>query len=424
MRNEQIDQKEKSWLDCYETAGNDIFLKVKYFQEMVAKEEKEKSLLFRRPLLSASGPRVTIQDPYTDKPKEMIMVGSNSYFGLTTHPQVVEASIEAAKKYGYGTGSVSLLSGTTDLHIQLEKKIAKFYKCDDAILYPTGYSANVGVITALMREKDTVINDMFNHASIFDGSRMSGAEIKVFAHSNMTHLEKLLRTTKEEKPDSGILVITDGVFSMDGDAAQLGKIYNLCRQYDAKLMTDEAHSLGVIGANGRGTPEEFGLDGKVDIISGTLSKITGAIGGYAVGSKALIDYLRFYSRSYFFSTSIPAPVIAGLIEIFNILETDSSYRTQLWSNINYVVKHLKEAGFKMGNIQSAIIPVIIGDEDKLKAMSRELHQKGIFINYVAFPAVAKKRCRFRMSLMSQNTKEDLDYVVSCLIELGKKYKII
>lgn len=422
MGNEALDKNEKTWLDCYDTASPDLFQKLYYFQEMVEKEESEKCLLFRRVLLGASNAKVVIQDPYTEKPKEMIMVGSNSYFGLTTHPRVIEAAIEATRKYGYGTGSVSLLSGTTDLHIELERRIAAFYKCDDAILFPTGYSANVGVITGLAREKDTVINDMFNHASIFDGCRMCGANIKTFAHGNMNHLEKLLKAAKDEK--RGILVITDGVFSMDGDMAKLDKIYELCQAYGAKLMTDEAHSLGVLGENGRGTAEQFGLEGKVDVTIGTLSKITGGIGGYAVGSKALVDYLRFYARSYFFSTSIPVPVIAGLIEIFKILETDSSFRTALWNNIKYTVGALKEAGFKVGDVQSAIIPIIIGDEEKLKSMSKELHHKGIFINYVAFPAVAKKRCRFRMSIMSQHTKEDLDFVISSLIDIGKKYKII
>ena len=417
-----MEKKEKTWIDCYETSSADLFHKTKEFQAVLKKEESDGNFFFRRPLLSASKTRVPIADPLSGLEKEMIMLGSNSYLGLTYNPRVVKASIKAAKKYGYGTGAVSLFAGTTDLHLKLEELIARYYRAEDAILFPTGYAANIGTISGIVREKDVIINDMFNHASIFDGCFLSKAEMYNYAHRNMYHLEKILK--KLSNKQRGMLIITDGVFSMDGDIAPLDKIFELARFYGARVMVDEAHSLGVIGPNGRGTAEYFDLEGKIDITIGTLSKAPGAIGGYAVGSKEMIDYLRYYARPYFFSTSIPAPVIAGLIEVFNILEKDVALRKELWIKINYMIKNLKALGFDIGDTRSAIIPIMIGNESKLKNITKYLHQKGIFMNFVAYPAVAKKRCRLRMSMMAGHSIEDLDYVLRVLADIGRIEKVI
>ena len=278
------------------------------------------------------------------------------------------------------------------------------------------------MISALLRERDAAVNDLFNHASIYDGCRLSGANIHLFAHGRMRHLERVL--TKAVGNDHGTLVITDGVFSMDGDVAQLDQIVAHARKYDAKVMIDEAHALGVVGPTGRGTAELYGLTGQIDVTVGTLSKAPGGIGGYATGSKELIDYLRYYARTYFFSTSIPAPVIAGLLEVFSILESEPQHNRQLWENIRYVTGKLTEMGFDLGKTASAIIPIMVNDEDKLKRMLVDLHNAGVFMNYVAFPAVPKRKCRLRMSIMAQHTREDLDCVSEVLDKLGKKYGLI
>jgi glycine C-acetyltransferase len=345
------------------------------------------------------------------------MMGSNSYLGLSSHPRVVEASVRAARKYGYGTGAVSLYAGTTDLHLELERRIAGYYRCQDAVLFPTGYAANVGVLAGILRGRDAVVGDLFNHASIYDGCALSGARLCTYAHNRPRHLEKVLRRATGE--DHGTLVVTDGVFSMEGDVARLDRIVELAGRYGARVMVDEAHALGVVGASGRGTAELFGLEGRVDITVGTLSKVPGGIGGYAAGSRELIDYLRYYARTYFFSTSIPAPVIAGLLEVFDILENDDGLRAALWANIRYLVEGLRALGFDTGATASAIVPVIVRDEARTKALLRDLWEEGVFANFVAYPAVARRRARLRLSVQAGHTRRDLDRVLEVLARRGR-----
>ena len=353
---------------------------------------------------------------------EVIMMGSNSYLSLNTHPRVMAASLAACEEYGYGMGSVPLLAGTSHLHRELEKRIATFYGTEDAILFPCGYSGNVGIIAALCGPGDVVINDSANHASIFDGCKLSGAEIKVFLHRNIRHLEKILKGL----PDSqkGRLIITDGVFSMDGDVAPLDEIVTLAQRYGARIMIDEAHAVGVIGETGRGTPEKFACQDQIDVIYGTLSKTPASIGGYCAGSAQLIQYLRYYARSYCFSSSIPAPTIAGLIEAFKLMQEDAAGRAALWENVHYMKAGLQKLGFDTSQTASAIIPVIIGNETTLGAMNNELRLKGVFTSVVTYPAVRRKECRLRVSLMSTHTREELDRALGIFKELGQKYGVI
>ena len=412
----------EGWADCIESDGPDIFEKVRRFQAVRRTTRGDYSCIFRRPVLSATSNRVFVEDPESGLPREMIMMGSNSYLGLNSHPRVVEASVAAARKYGYGTGSVSLYTGTTDLHIELERRIARFYGCEDAILFPTGYAANVGTLSGILRKADTAVNDMFNHASIFDGCMLSGARLQVFPHRHGRRLQQLLERVSRD--GSGALVVTDGVFSMEGDMADLSGICEIAGKFGAKVMVDEAHALGVVGPTGRGTAEACVVNGRVDITTGTLSKLPGGIGGYAAGSAVLVDYLRFYARPYFFSTSIPAPVIAGLIEVFNILENDLSFHRSLWQNIRYMVENLRSMGFDLGDTASAIVPIMVGEEDALRRLAVDLHREGIIMSYVAYPAVPKKRARLRMSLMSQHTREDLDAVLAVMEKLGKRHGLV
>ena len=416
------DQHEVSWSDCYDVPGPDLFEKVAKFAGTADKARLLFPYFLRRTVCSANINRVKMTDPYTGEIREMIMLGSNSYLGLTAHPKVVEAVIAATTKYGYGAGSVSLYSGTTDLHIELERRLAEFYRCEDAIIFPTGYAANVGTIAAILHEQDVAVNDLYNHASIFDGCRLSGAKIQTFAHARMAHLDRVLQESCGN--DHGTLVITDGVFSMDGDLAKLDEICGLARKHGARVMLDDSHALGVIGPTGKGTAEHYGLQGKIDITVGTLSKCFGAIGGVVAGSAELVDYLRFYARPYFFSGSVPTPVIAGALAILNIMEEQPELRDDLWRSVRHMTTKLSELGFNLGNTQSAIIPVIIGDESKLKFVLRDLTQAGIFMNYVASPAVPRNKCRLRMSMMAGHSQKDLDYVIETMEKLGRKYDII
>jgi glycine C-acetyltransferase len=310
----------------------------------------------------------------------VIMLGSNSYLSLTTHPNVVAAAMDACEKYGYGMGAVSLYSGTTDLHKELEKLIAEFYGTEDAILIPCGYSANVGIISCLCGPGDVIIADAYDHASIFDGCKLSGADVKVYLHRNMQHLERILRSLPESQ--AGRLIVTDGVFSMDGDIAPLDEIVELAARYGARVMVDDAHGVGVVGPTGRGSAEACGCMDGIDINLGTLSKTPGAIGGYCAGSAKLIRYLRYYTRTYFFSTSLPPPVVAGLIEVFELLKKDAAGRDQLWHNVRYMLNGLKSLGFDTGATESAIIPIIIGDEDILGRFNNDLRMNGVYTNVV------------------------------------------
>ncbi|MFC1586900.1 aminotransferase class I/II-fold pyridoxal phosphate-dependent enzyme [Planctomycetota bacterium] len=372
-------------------------------------------------MLGPAGHRAAIRE-LDGKSHNVIMLGSNSYLSLTTRPEVVNAAKAACDKYGYGMGAVSLYAGTTDLHKELERLIADFYNAEDAIIFPCGYSTNVGVVAALCGPGDVIINDAFNHASIFDGCGVSGAETKIYLHCNMKHLEKMLRRLPESQ--KGRLIITDGVFSMDGDVAPLAEIVELARKYGARVMVDDAHALGVIGPTGQGTAEKRGCMGEVDVTIGTLSKAPGAVGGYCVGKAELIRYLRLYARTYFFSTSLPAPVVAGLIEVFKLLKADAAGRDQLWRNVNYMMIGLKRLGFDTGNTESPIIPIIVGNEEKLAQFHNELRHLGVFTNIVTYPAVRRKACRLRVSIMNSLSREELDKALIFIEKLGKKYGII
>ncbi|RPI79133.1 MAG: aminotransferase class I/II-fold pyridoxal phosphate-dependent enzyme [Desulfobacteraceae bacterium] len=413
----------KHFEDFMASADRDIFQKV---HDLYAEVNTDREL---QPYVDALGVQTlsgaknhSLLKERNGEIHDVIMLGSNSYFSLTTHPDVVSAAKSACDQYGYGMGAVSLYAGKSDLHYQLEKKIANFYGTEDAILLPSGYATNVGVISALCGPGDVIINDAFNHASIFDGCRLSGAEIKVYLHGNMKHLEKILRQLSGSS--KGRLIVTDGVFSMDGDLAPLDKITELAARYGARVMVDDAHGLGVVGPSGRGTAEQFGVMEKIDIQVGMLSKAPGALGGYCAGSSALITYLRYYARTYFFSTSLPAPIVAGLLEVFKLFSEDRAGRGRLWENIRRLLEGLQALGFNCGQSQSAIIPVFVNDEMKLTRLCNELRQNGIYTNLVSYPAVRRKECRLRLCVTSALTEDDINKILTVFEELGRKYELI
>lgn len=354
--------------------------------------------------------------------RHVIMLGSNSYLNLSTHPQVMEGARKALEEFGYGMGAVSNYAGITDIHKELEKRIANFYGAEDAIVFPSGYGANVGIVSALCGKNDVIINDAANHASIFDGCVLSGAEIKVFPHRDMKGLERILSRIPAEK--TGRLIITDGVFSMDGDMAPLDEIVKLAKKYNARVMVDDAHGVGVVGPTGRGTAEYFNVMEKIDLHVGMLSKGPGGLGGYCAASKKVVQYLRLYARSYFFSTALPASVAGGLNEVFKLLETDNAGRKKLWENTEYLKSKLLEKGFDIGHSQSAVVPVMVYSEPVLFEMYDKLRKRGVYVNIVTYPAVRRKECRLRLCTMKDLSFEQIDKAVEIIAELGREYGLI
>ncbi|HNW44941.1 MAG TPA: aminotransferase class I/II-fold pyridoxal phosphate-dependent enzyme [Elusimicrobiales bacterium] len=419
----QPDEKEEVFEDFAPGGNADIFAKVSALSGSIGSNPhfQDYELALGVQMLGPASSRTAIREA-DGRTHEAIMLGSNSYLNLTTHPAVVAASKAACDKYGYGMGAVSLYAGTSDLHKRLEKMIAGFHGAEDAILFPCGYSANIGIISALCGPGDVIINDASNHASIFDGSALSGADLKIYLHNNMSHLERTLKRLPAGQ--KGRLIITDGVFSMAGDLAPLDRITELARRYGARVMVDDAHGLGIVGPTGRGTAEKFAVMDKIDINAGMLSKSPGGLGGYCAGGRDLVRYLRYYARTYFFSTSLPPSVVAGLIEVFRLLGADQAGRDRLWLNVNALLGGLKALGFNTGATGSAIIPVIIGDEYKMLALCNALRERGVYTNVVTYPAVRRKECRLRLCVVNTLTESDIRAVLTVFAELGRKYGLI
>lgn len=353
---------------------------------------------------------------------DVIMLGSNSYLNLSTHPQVVDGAMKALKEFGYGMGAVSNYAGITEIHKELEKRIAKFYGAEDCIVFPSGYGANVGIISALCGKNDVVINDSANHASIFDGCALSKATIKVYPHSDMSALERIL--TRLPQQATGRLIITDGVFSMDGDLAKLDEIVNLAKKFKCRVMVDDAHGVGIVGLTGKGTAEHYNVLDKIDLHVGMLSKGPGGLGGYCAASKEIIQYLRLYARSYFFSTALPASVAGGLNEAFKLLESDNAGRVQLLENTNYLKMKLIKKGFDVKESKSAIVPVMVYDEQILFKMYDKLRKSGVYVNIVTYPAVRRKECRLRLCVMKDLTFAQIDKAVDIISKVGKEFGLI
>ncbi len=353
--------------------------------------------------------------------REMLMFGSNNYLGLANHPEVKEAAIKAVKKYGVGSGGVRVLSGTIDLHNQLEHALAALKGGEDCIVFSSGYSTNVGIISSLVAKDDQVIIDAKAHASIVDGCLLSGNQFSVFKHNDIDDLEDILKLTDRNKNK---IIITDGVFSMDGDIAKLDRIYELGNKYSAAVMIDDAHSTGVIGYSGRGTASHFNLEGKIDLTIGTLSKALGGVGGFAVANRRIIHYLKHTSRAFVFSTSLPPAVSAAVLKAIEIINTQPELHAQLSANINYTITSLKAQGFNIGLTESAIIPIILKNEKLVYKLTGILENEGIFVSPVAYPAVRKKESRIRISVMATHTKNDLNFLLDTLSKVGKQLHII
>jgi len=364
---------------------------------------------------SAIGPEIQIDG------KKLLNFCSNNYLGLANNPEMKKAAIEAINKYGIGPGAVRSIAGTTVLHRQLEEKLANFKKAEAVITFQTGFVANLAVIPALVGENDLIFSDELNHASIIDGCRLSKAQVIRFAHADAKDLEEKL---KEAPKDVKKLVITDGVFSMDGDIAPLDKIYEVTSKYDAMLMVDDAHGEGVLGNSGRGIVDHFGLHGKVDVEVGTMSKAFGVMGGLAAGKKEVIEWLSQRGRPFLFSSAMTIPDVAACIAAVGLLEKSENLVKKLWENADYLRAGLKKLGFDTGISISPIIPIMLGENKLAQDMSRELFADGLFAKAIVYPTVPQGKARIRVMNSAGHSREQLDQALKIFEKVGKKMNVI
>jgi 8-amino-7-oxononanoate synthase len=352
--------------------------------------------------------------------RKMIMLGSNNYLGLTSHPKVKEAAIEAVKKYGSGCAGSRFLNGTLDIHVKLEEKLATFFRKDAALTFSTGYQTNLGIISSLAGKDDVVVIDKLDHASIIDACRLSFAEVKKFKHNDMNSLDYVLR----ESGNRGKLVVVDGVYSMEGDIAPLPDIIKVCRKYGARLMVDDAHGIGVLGRTGRGTAEHFGVEKDVDVIMGTYSKSMASIGGFVAADEDVIHYMKHTSRPLIFSASPPPASVASVIAALDIIDQEPERRERLWHNTDKMMKAFKQMGFDTGASETPIIPLVTGEMELTFMMWKTLYDDGVFVNPVVPPATQASRCLIRTSYMATHTDEMLDRVLGIIERASKKLGVI
>jgi 8-amino-7-oxononanoate synthase len=358
-----------------------------------------------RVLKESSGTRATFEG------REVLLFCGNDYLGLSQEPRVIAAAKQAAERYGIGSGAARLISGTSDLHVQLEEKIAQLKNKESALLFTAGYLANLGVVTALAREKDLLVMDKLCHASLIDGARLSGAQVRVFPHKNYVRCEEILESAKGFGKK---ILVSDTVFSMDGDLADFKELVRLKEKYDALLILDDAHGTGVFGSKGSGLPEDPALAKKVDVTVGTLSKAFGCIGGFATGSKKTMEYLINFSRPFIFATAMPPMICAAANEALEILSSDASRRERLWKNAKMLHVGLAECGFKMGSLESPILPIIIGDEAEALRLSEALLQQGILIPAIRTPSVPKGQARLRVTVSAAHEQRDLEQLLKLM----------
>jgi glycine C-acetyltransferase len=354
--------------------------------------------------------------------KDVINLASNNYLGLCTHPKLIEASVAAAKKYGAGSGAVRTISGTMTLHMELEERIARFKNVEACVVFQSGFTANAGTVSAILTPEDHIVSDALNHASIIDGARLSRAKIHVFPHKDAAAAEKIL--AELDGAPGHKLVISDGVFSMDGDIGPLPALVEAAEKHGAVMMVDDAHSSGVLGRNGRGTVDHFGLHGRVDIQLGTLSKAVGVLGGYVCGSRDLIDFLYHRARPFLFSTSHPPAVAAACLAAFDILEQEPERIENLWANREYWKAALDDAGFNTGLSETPIVPVLVGEADRAHQFSHLLFDSGVLALGIGFPTVAKGHARVRTIVTATHTRAELDQALEAFKKAGKSLGLV
>jgi glycine C-acetyltransferase len=353
--------------------------------------------------------------------RQVVNLSSNNYLGLTTHPKLVERALAAIKEFGVGSGSVRTIAGTMAIHMELERRLAAFKKTEAVVVFQSGFAANAGTVSAILTKDDVIISDELNHASIIDGCRLSKAAIKVFPHKNVDAARAIL---KDLPASQRKLLITDGVFSMDGDLGALPELCALAEDYGCIMMVDDAHASGVFGANGRGTIDHFRMHGRVDIQVGTLSKAMGALGGYVAGSKTLIEFLYHRARPFLFSTSHPPSVAATCLAALDVLEQEPQIIETLWDNTRFFKKGLETLGFNTGLSQSPITPVIAGEGSRAMKLSDRLFEEGVFAQGIAFPTVARDKARVRTIVTAGHTKDELQFALDKFKKVGHELGLI
>jgi 8-amino-7-oxononanoate synthase len=392
----------------------DVFEKCTKIFEQIQELRANGRYFFFRKIESPQDSEVTVDG------RRLIMIGSNNYLGLTNHPRVKEAAIKAIEEFGSGCAGSRFLNGNLEIHEELEKKLARFFRKEAALVFATGYQTNLGTISSLLGRNDIALIDKYDHASIIDGCRLSFGQVKKFRHNDMKDLERILEGTKGK----GKLIIVDGIFSMEGDIADLPSIVKLAKAYGARVMVDDAHAVGVLGEGGRGTAEHFGLEDQVDLIMGTYSKSLAAIGGFVAGSKEVINFIKHIGRSMIFSASLPPSLVASVSAALDIIEEFPQLRTQLWKNTHKMLKGYKALGFDTGTSETPIIPIIIKDSMKVYEMCKLLFENGVFVNPVVSPAVPPGRELLRTSYMATHTEGQLDKVLSAFEKVGKQLGLI
>nr|WP_237181583.1 pyridoxal phosphate-dependent aminotransferase family protein [Rhodothermus bifroesti] len=371
-----------------------------------------------RPIERNEGTRAIING------REVIMAGSNNYLGLTSDPRVKEAAIEAIRKYGTGCTGSRFLNGTLDLHLELEARLARFMGREACILFSTGYMTNMGVIQALTSKNDIIFSDKDNHASIVAGTQVSLATTVRYRHNDLNHLRRLLERAQLEHPEAGKLIVTDGVFSMSGVIARVPELVELAEEFGAALMLDDAHAVGVIGPGGRGSAAYFGLEHKAHLTVGTFSKSFASLGGFCVGDRDVIEYIRHTSSAHIFSASMPPANVATVLKCLDILESEPERLERLWKISDYMREGFRSAGFNVWNSQTPIIPVVIGDMMTCFRFWRDLLEEGVFVNAVVPPAVPQGQALMRTSFMATHTDEELDYILEAFYRVGKRHGVI
>lgn len=380
-------------------------------------ELKEQGVYRKLPVLeSPSGPRCIVNG------KNVINLSSNNYLGLANHPRLREAGKKAIDKWGMGAGAVRTIIGTMSIHEELEEKLAKFKHVEAVLVFQSGFTANAGAIPGIVDKGDVIISDELNHASIIDGCRLSKADVVRYKHSDMEDLERVINEVKDNYNIK--LIITDGVFSMDGDIAKLPEIVELAEKYGCLTYVDDAHSSGVLGKSGQGSAHHFGLSDRVDVQIGTLSKAIGVVGGYVAGRRNLIDWLNHRGRPFLFSTAAPPAVAAACIEAVNILSESTELTDRMWDNANHFKKKLNELGFNTGKSETPITPVITGDDRKAVELSKRLFEEGVFAQAIVFPTVPKGGARVRTIVTAAHTKDDLDEAAAAFAKVGRELELI
>lgn len=405
-------------LKDFENRGQNLLTRAKQIDDYISYRYKIQHLPYRVISLTGSSARIKVIDPYTNREKEMISFVSNDYLGLSHHPEVINASIRALEQYGAGAGASPLIGGHNYLHEQLEQEIARFLRNEYAISYTSGYAANCSTLLAIMGKEDIAIMDMFTHASVFDGCLCTNT--KRFLHNNIDSLSHVLKNTKEYK---NRFVIIDGVYSQEGDVAPLDKIYTVCREYNAFLIVDDAHGIGVLGKTGRGIIEDYNLLDKVDMITGTFSKSFGSVGGYAIARKEIITLLRYYSRQNIFSAAATPQAAASAIKAIQLVDKEPKLRNSILENIEYFKNGLEIIGLDYGNTVSAIFPVMVRNEQNVKEASRVLFDQGVYVNPISYPAVPEKLFRLRFSITAMHTQKDLDETLDILDSFKNIFKL-